>query len=42
MIEDLNLLADRYDALAEHLEAQNSDNSKVDGRSAAGQRSAED
>jgi hypothetical protein len=29
MIEDLSLLADRYDALAEHLEAANSDNSKL-------------
>ena len=29
MIEDLSLLADRYDALAAHLEAANSDNSKL-------------
>jgi|HubBroStandDraft_2_1064218.scaffolds.fasta_scaffold1023647_1 hypothetical protein len=29
MIEDLSLLADRYDALAEHLEAANSDYSKL-------------
>ena len=42
MIEDLSLLADRYDALAEHLEAANSDNAKVHVRSVGGQRSAED
>jgi len=29
IIEDLSLLADRYDALAAHLEAANSDNSKL-------------
>jgi hypothetical protein len=30
MIEDLSLLADRYDALAEHLEAANSETSKIE------------
>ena len=29
IIEDISLLADRYDALAAHLEAANSDNSKL-------------
>ena len=42
MIEDLNLLADRYDALAEHLEAANSDNSEGDARLPPGSARQED